>query len=29
MTALIPAALGDYIIRVKPTAPVTLIHTTH
>ena len=29
MTALIPAALGDYVIRVNPTAPVTLIRTTH
>lgn len=29
MTALIPAALGDYVIRVKPAAPVTLIRTTH
>ena len=29
MTALLPAALGDYVIRVKPDAPVTLIRTTH
>ena len=29
MTALLPAALGDYVIRVKPSAPVTLIRTTH
>ena len=29
MTALLPAALGDYAIRVKPDAPVTLIRTTH
>ena len=29
MTALLPAALGEYVIRVKPSAPVTLIRTTH
>ena len=29
MTALLPAALGEYVIRVKPDAPVTLIRTTH
>ena len=29
MTALLPAALGDYVIRVKPSSPVTLIRTTH
>jgi len=28
MTALIPAAIGSYVIRVKPSAPVTLIRTT-
>lgn len=28
MTALLPAALGEYVIRVSPTAPVTLIRTT-
>jgi len=27
MTALLPAALGEYVIRVKQ--PVTLIRTTH
>ena len=29
MTALLPASLGEYVIRVKPSAPVTLIRTTH
>ena len=29
MTALLPASLGEYVIRVKPTEPVTLIRTTH
>jgi mannose-6-phosphate isomerase len=29
MTALLPAALGEYVIRVKPSEPVTLIRTTH
>ena len=29
MTALLPAALGEYVVRVKPSAPVTLIRTTH
>ena len=29
MTALLPAALGEYVIRVNPSAPVTLIRTTH
>ena len=29
MTALLPAALGEYIIRVDPAVPVTLIRTTH
>ena len=28
MTALLPAALGAYTIRVKPSSPVTLIRTT-
>ena len=29
MTALLPAALGNYVIRVNPSEPVTLIRTTH
>ena len=29
MTALVPAALGNYVIRVNPSEPVTLIRTTH
>ena len=29
MTALLPAALGEYVIRVNPSSPVTLIRTTH